>query len=63
MTQPINFRTYPWRLECPTIQFCQGNTFTYIFLKGTNDLKNLRASATRNKTQAAAKTIIQLTES
>ena len=35
--------TYPWRLECPTIQWCLGNTFTYILLKSTNDLKNLRA--------------------
>ena len=37
--------------------------FTYILLKGINDLKNLRARATRNRTQAAAKTIIQLSES
>ena len=62
MTEPINFRTYPWRLESPTIQWCQGNTFTYILLNITNDLKNLRASATRNRTQAAVKTIIQLIE-
>ena len=50
-------------VEYLTIQWCQGNTFTYILLKGINDLKNLRASATRNRTQAAAKTIIQLSES
>ena len=62
MTENINFRTYPWSLECPTVQWCQGNTYTYILLKSTNDLKNLRASATRNKTQGAAKTIIQLTD-
>ena len=47
-------------VECLTIQWCQGNTFTYILLKGIDDVKNLRASATRNRTQAAAKTIIQL---
>ena len=50
-------------VEYLTIQWCQGNTFTYILLKGINDLKNLRASATRNRTQAAAKTIIQLSKS
>ena len=63
MTEPTNFRTYPWGLECPTIQWCEGKTHSPgILLKITNDLKNLRASATRKRSQADTKTIIQLTE-
>ena len=62
MTEPINFQTYPWRRECPTIQWCLGNTFTCILLTSTNDVKNQKAIATRNSTQATARTIIQLTE-
>ena len=63
MTEPTNFRTYPWRLECPTIQWCQGKTHSPgILLKITNDLKNLRAIATRKRSQTDTKTTIVVIE-
>ena len=109
MTQPIDFRTYPRRLQYSSqivetgaicLEFSPNflhSRFTPLFSlkcaarlpqcwaerildhwnhckpkstlgmekshKCINDLKNLRARASRNRTKAAAKTIIQLSES